>query len=234
MRRPRRAISGAFCLGGMSVRGYSITAHRLMPGTLVRSVELWKLRSIARGRAAPIGTFRMHVAGRKKSSPMLTMVLGGVLLGGGAILAAWGGALFKAGWEDRSSSIAASKPAGDTPHTETDADVLAREQLADLRERRAVEEKERARLEAEAAHRKREAERLEYSNRAVTAVDRLRQEYILSHDGLSPGMVAGTEPLPEEWTNARLKAMGMHWSYKVLPTGGTTLSPTPGNPYYSP
>lgn len=165
---------------------------------------------------------------------MLTMVLGAVLLGGGAILATWGGALFKAGWEDRSSSTAVSKPAGDATPTETDADVLAREQLADLRERRAAEEKARVRLEAEAAHRKNEAERIEYTNRAVTAVDRLRQEYLLSHDGLSSGMIAGTEPLPEEWVNARLKAMGMPWSYKVLPTGGTTLSPIPGNPYYSP
>jgi hypothetical protein len=37
---------------------------------------------------------------------------------------------------------------------------------------------------------------------------RLRQEYILSHDGLSPGLLAGTEPVPPEWVAKRLRELG--------------------------
>lgn len=32
----------------------------------------------------------------------------------------------------------------------------------------------------------------------------LRNEYILSHDGISPAMMAGTEPIPQEWLDRRL------------------------------
>jgi hypothetical protein len=39
-------------------------------------------------------------------------------------------------------------------------------------------------------------------------MSQLRQEYILSHDNLSPGMLAGTEPLPTEWLTARLSDLG--------------------------
>ncbi len=40
-------------------------------------------------------------------------------------------------------------------------------------------------------------------------MSQLRQEYVLSHDGLSPGMLAGTEPLPEEWYRRRLHELGL-------------------------
>ena len=39
----------------------------------------------------------------------------------------------------------------------------------------------------------------------------LRQEYILSHDGISPRMMAGTEPLPSDWVQKRLKELGEDW-----------------------
>jgi len=40
----------------------------------------------------------------------------------------------------------------------------------------------------------------------------LRQKYMLSHDGLSPGLIAGLEPLPKEWVERELKAMGEAWT----------------------
>jgi hypothetical protein len=120
------------------------------------------------------------------------------------------------------------------PTGETSAEILAREQLADLRERRAAEEKERIRQAAVAEQEKLDREQSAYTQRAVATVDKLRQEYVLSHDGLSAGILAGTEPLPEEWVNARLKAMKIPWSYKIDVGGGTILSPTAGNPYYRP
>lgn len=44
---------------------------------------------------------------------------------------------------------------------------------------------------------------------------RLRQEYILSHDDLSPGMIAGTGPLPQDWLERRLREMGETWEPKA-------------------
>lgn len=38
--------------------------------------------------------------------------------------------------------------------------------------------------------------------------ERLRQEYILSHDGLTPALLAGTEPLPAKWVQKRLRELG--------------------------
>src|SRR5262249_3910880 len=38
----------------------------------------------------------------------------------------------------------------------------------------------------------------------------LRQEYILSHDGLSPGILSGTEPLPSDWEARRRTELGWH------------------------
>jgi hypothetical protein len=39
----------------------------------------------------------------------------------------------------------------------------------------------------------------------------LRNEYILSHDKVSPGLIAGIEPLPSEWVNSRLRELGEKW-----------------------
>lgn len=43
----------------------------------------------------------------------------------------------------------------------------------------------------------------------------LSREYILSHDNLSPALLAGTEWPPLDWMNKRLKELGENWS--VLP-----------------
>lgn len=170
-------------------------------------------------------------------NPQVAMIVGVAILAVGAAVGWLGGTIAKSGFDDwRALTRPKSPPAQKleiqaSPPSESTAETLAREQLADLRRRRAAEEKEQNRLKAEAAHQKQEAERREYSNRAVATVDRLRQEYILNHDGISAGMLAGTEPLPEAWVNARLKAMNMPWVYRIVDSG-TTLSPTPGNPYY--
>lgn len=42
-------------------------------------------------------------------------------------------------------------------------------------------------------------------------IARLRNEYILSHDGISAGLMAGTEPVPKQWIEQRLKQMGEAW-----------------------
>ena len=52
-------------------------------------------------------------------------------------------------------------------------------------------------------------------------LDRLRNEYILSHDNISPALMAGTEQPPADWTNRRLGQLGEKWR---IPIG--TLSPT--------
>lgn len=51
-----------------------------------------------------------------------------------------------------------------------------------------------------------EAER----RRSILAL--LRNEYILSHDNLSPALVAGTEQPPADWVNLRLKQLREKWS----------------------
>jgi type II secretory pathway pseudopilin PulG len=50
----------------------------------------------------------------------------------------------------------------------------------------------------------RRLEQQERTRRRAEVTLALRQEYILSHDGLSPGIIAGTEPIPAEWLDARL------------------------------
>lgn len=40
----------------------------------------------------------------------------------------------------------------------------------------------------------------------------LRQLYIVSHDGLSAEILAGTAPLPKDWTEQKLKELGEMWS----------------------
>jgi hypothetical protein len=36
-------------------------------------------------------------------------------------------------------------------------------------------------------------------DRRIPLLAKLRQEYVLSHDGLSPGLITGTEPVPADW-----------------------------------
>jgi len=43
-------------------------------------------------------------------------------------------------------------------------------------------------------------------------LERLRREYILSHDGISPGLIAGTELPPDSWINQRLKELTERWT----------------------
>lgn len=42
-------------------------------------------------------------------------------------------------------------------------------------------------------------------------IGQLRQLYVLSHDGLSSEMLAGIEPLPKLWVEAKLSQMGETW-----------------------
>ena len=48
-------------------------------------------------------------------------------------------------------------------------------------------------------------------NRRKMLLSKLHQEYILSHDGISPAMMAGLELPPKEWINTRLKELGETW-----------------------
>jgi|SRR4051794_26731681 len=43
----------------------------------------------------------------------------------------------------------------------------------------------------------------------------LRNEYILSHDGISSAMLAGLEFPPPEWINGRLTELGENWRVKA-------------------
>jgi hypothetical protein len=43
----------------------------------------------------------------------------------------------------------------------------------------------------------------------------LRNEFILSHDGISSAMLAGLEWPPSEWVNKRLNELGEKWQVKV-------------------
>jgi hypothetical protein len=44
---------------------------------------------------------------------------------------------------------------------------------------------------------------------------RLRNEYVLSHDGLTAEMLAGTAPLPKEWVDNRLMQLGESWKQET-------------------
>jgi hypothetical protein len=46
-------------------------------------------------------------------------------------------------------------------------------------------------------------------------IGKLYQEYILSNDGLSPALLAGTEPVSADWMNKRLAQMGESWRVRV-------------------
>jgi hypothetical protein len=39
----------------------------------------------------------------------------------------------------------------------------------------------------------------------------LRQKYLLGHDGLSPEMMAGLDPLPKDWVDSELATLGQTW-----------------------
>lgn len=41
----------------------------------------------------------------------------------------------------------------------------------------------------------------------------LRNEYILSHENISPGLLAGTEFPPADWMNRRLRQLGEKWTF---------------------
>ncbi|SRR5216684_2794885 len=49
------------------------------------------------------------------------------------------------------------------------------------------------------------------SKRRESLYARLRQEYMLSHDGLSPALIAGLAPVPPDWINKRLAELGEKW-----------------------
>lgn len=61
----------------------------------------------------------------------------------------------------------------------------------------------------------REASKKAESNRRTQLLRTLSREFILSHDNLSPGLLAGTEWPPIDWINNRLNELGESWS--VLP-----------------
>jgi hypothetical protein len=53
------------------------------------------------------------------------------------------------------------------------------------------------------------------TSRRKSVVAKLRQEYVFSHDGLSPALLDGTEPVPPDWMNKRLEQMGESWRVRV-------------------
>jgi hypothetical protein len=55
-------------------------------------------------------------------------------------------------------------------------------------------------------------------------IGKLCQEYILSYDGLSPALLAGTEPVSADWMNKRLEQMGEAWRVRVKGTQYEILS----------
>ncbi len=40
---------------------------------------------------------------------------------------------------------------------------------------------------------------------------RLRQQYILSNDGITPELASGLAPLPKEWVDEQLRKLGESW-----------------------
>lgn len=99
----------------------------------------------------------------------------------------------------------------EAPQRSDTEEELAREQLAGIRRRR----------EEEAAAREKQAE-AEDVERERQIVGSLLDEYRLSHDNISPAMMAGTELPPEEWMNGRLRVMGL--PYRFTDLGGGSFS----------
>ena len=56
-----------------------------------------------------------------------------------------------------------------------------------------------------------EAEQLRRSK----VLARLRKLYILSHDGISPDLIAGTAPIPKDWAERQLQQLGETWRQSV-------------------
>lgn len=59
--------------------------------------------------------------------------------------------------------------------------------------------------------------RSQEATRRHDLIERLRQEYILSHDNVSPALLAGTEQPPAAWINKRLKELGETWVVSLPP-----------------
>jgi hypothetical protein len=71
------------------------------------------------------------------------------------------------------------------------------------------------------------------AERRESILQLLRNEYILSHDNISAGILEGIEPPPIDWTNGRLGQLGETWTLeatKVTPRIPPTTPCTPGRP----
>jgi hypothetical protein len=55
----------------------------------------------------------------------------------------------------------------------------------------------------------------------------LRGEYILSHDNISPEVLAGTEFPPADWMNRRLRELGENWTFTPPKTTTDTVHTAP-------
>jgi hypothetical protein len=55
----------------------------------------------------------------------------------------------------------------------------------------------------------------------------LRGKYILSHDNVSPDVLAGTEFPPADWMNQRLRELGENWTFTASKKTTGTLRTTP-------
>ena len=114
-----------------------------------------------------------------------------------------------------------------------------RQDRLEAREKAAAEERALAEQRREREHAANirqsesvEAERAEEQRKAGivdsarNVVNGFRNQYVLSKgDGISVGMMAGTEPVPDDWANARLKALGVRFTYRGHPSGGYMLEP---------
>jgi len=47
--------------------------------------------------------------------------------------------------------------------------------------------------------------------RRAAYLQRLTNEYVASHDGITPAMMAGNELPPKDWLDQRLKELGQDW-----------------------
>jgi hypothetical protein len=57
-----------------------------------------------------------------------------------------------------------------------------------------------------------ETEQTSEATRRKSVLTALRNEYILTHDNLSPALIAGTDQPPADWINSRLKQLGEKWT----------------------
>ena len=55
-----------------------------------------------------------------------------------------------------------------------------------------------------------EAEKAEQLRRRQLLAQ-LRQQYLLSHDGITPELASGLAPLPKEWIEEQLQKLGESW-----------------------